>query len=126
MSNGKAMAIHLTAGLTKKALYKNQYFPKPYMSFQGNGKVELDLSSYEMKAELKNATVVYTSKLAAKPDSASLKVEVDKIDDDKLKTVPADLSKLSNVVNNDVVKKLYNKLVGKVNNIDTSEFVLET
>ena len=45
------------------------------------------------------------SKLAAKSDLASLKAEIDKIDEKKLKTVPADLSKLSNVVNNEVVKK---------------------
>ena len=41
--------------------------------------------------------------------------------------IPADLSKLSNVVKNDVVKKVdYNKLVAKVDNIDTSDFVLKT
>ena len=54
----------------------------------------------------------------------SLKTEVDKIDADKLKTVPVDLAKLSNVVKNDVVKKIeYNKLVTKVDNIDTISFV---
>ena len=67
------------------------------------------------------------SKLAAKSDLANLKSEIDKIDVDKLKTVPVDLSKLSNAVNNDVVKKtVYDKLVAKVNNIDTSGFVLKT
>ena len=45
----------------------------------------------------------------------------------KLKTVPVDLSKLSNVVNNDVVKKtVYDKLVAKINNIDISGFILKT
>ena len=40
--------------------------------------------------------------------------------------VPTDLSKLSNVVKNDVVKKtVYNKLVAKVDHIDTSDFVLK-
>ena len=79
------------------------------------------------KAELKNATGVDTFKLAATSDLASLKAEVDEIDVDKLKTVPFDLRKLSNVVNNDVVKKtLYYKLVAKVDNIDTSGFVLKT
>ena len=54
----------------------------------------------------------------------SLKTEVDKIDADKLKTVPVDLTKLNNVVKNDVVKKIeYNKLVAKVDNIDTTNFV---
>ena len=55
---------------------------------------------------------------------ASLKTEVDKIDAAKLKTVPVDLAKLSNVVKNDVVKNIeYNKLVTKVDNIDTTNFV---
>ena len=58
---------------------------------------------------------------------ANLKTEVDQLDIDKLATVPVDLSKLSNVVKNDVVKKtVYDKLVAKVNNIDTSDFVLKT
>ena len=58
---------------------------------------------------------------------ASLKTEVGKLDIDKLKTVPNDLTKLSNVVKNDVVKKTeYNKLVTKVDNIDTTGFVLKT
>ena len=85
------------------------------------------MSSYATKAELKNATGVDTCKLAAKSDLASLKAEVDKIDVGKLKTVPVDLSKLRNVVNNDVVKKtVYNNLVANVNNIDTSGFVLKS
>ena len=101
------MIILLIVGLIKKTLYKmSQYFPKPYRSFEGNVKVELDLSSYATKAELKKTTGVDTSKLAAKFDLVSLKAEVDKIDVDKLKTVPVDSSKLSNVVNNEVVKKL--------------------
>ena len=54
---------------------------------------------------------------------ASLKAEVDKIDIEKLKTVPNDLRKLSNVVKNEVAKKtVYDKLITKVNNIDTSQF----
>ena len=122
------MIIHLIVGLIKKILYKiGQYFPKPYRAFIGNVKAELDLSSYATKADLKNATGVDTSKLAAKSDLASLKSEVDKIDVDKLKTVPVDLSKLSNVVKNEVAKKtVYDKLVTKVNNIDTRGFVLKT
>ena len=64
---------------------------------------------------------------ALKANSANLKTEVDKLDTDKLKTVPTDLSKLINVVKNEVVKKTeYDKLVNKVNNIDTSGFVLKT
>ena len=55
---------------------------------------------------------------------ANLKTEVDKLDIDKLATVPVDLSKLSNVVKNDVIRKtLYEKLVAKVDNIDASGLV---
>ena len=55
---------------------------------------------------------------------ANLKTEVDKLDIDILVLVPADLSKLSTVVNNEVVKKTdYDKLVTKV---DNSDFVLKT
>ena len=86
-----------------------------------------DLSNYAKKTDLKNATGINTSKLAAKSDLVSLKAEVDKLDIEKLGTVPVDLSKLSNTVKNDVVKKtVYDKLVAKVNNIDTSTFVLKT
>ena len=122
------MIIHLIVGLIKKTLYKmSQYFPKPYKSFGGNINVKVDLSNYATKTNLKNATGIDTSKLAAKSDLVSLKAEVDKSDIDKLVPVPIDLSKLSNVVKNDVVKKaVYDKLVAKVNNIDTSVFVLKT
>ena len=86
-------------------MYKmSQYFP-PYRSFKGNVKVELDLSSYATKIDLKEATRINTSDFALKLNLASLEIEVDKIDVGKLKTVPVGLSKLSNVVNNDVVKK---------------------
>ena len=79
------------------------------------------------KTDLKNVTHVDTSSLALKTNLATLKTEVDKLDIDKLAPVPLDLSKLSDVVKNDVVKKaVYDKLVAKVNNIDTSDFVLKT
>ena len=72
-------------------------------------------------------THVDTSSFALKTNLANLKTEVDKLDIDKLAPVPVDLSKLSDVVKNDVVKKtVYDKLVAKVNNIDTSDFVLKT
>ena len=55
-----------------------------------------------------------------------MKTEVDKLDIGKLVPIPANLNKLSNAVKNEVVKKTeYNKLVTKVNNIDTSDFVLK-
>ena len=76
---------------------------------------------------IKNVTHVDTSRSALKTNLTSLKTEVDKLDIDKLVPVPVDLSKLSDVVKNDVVKKtVYDKLVAKVNNIDTSDFVLKT
>ena len=62
----------------------SQYFPKPYKPFGGDINVKVDLSNYATKLDLKNATGVDTSKLAAKSDLASLKAEVDKIDVDKL------------------------------------------
>ena len=70
---------------------------------------------------------VDTSGFALKTNLSSLKTEVDELDINKLVPVPTDLSKLSNVVKNDVVKKaVYNKLVAKVDNIDTSRFILKT
>ena len=105
----------------------SQYFPKPFRSFGGNINVKVDLSNYATKTDLKNVTHVDTSSFALKTNLASLKTEVDKLDIDKLAPVPVDLSKLSDVVKNDVVKKtVYDKLVAKVNNIDTSDFVLKT
>ena len=89
--------------------------------------VKVGLSNHATKVGLKNATGIATSKLAAKSDLVSLKADVDKLDIDKLIPVPANLSKLSNVVKNDVVKKtLYDKLITKVNKIDFRRFVLET
>ena len=77
----------------------------PYKSFSNNIKVELDLANYATKDDVKNITHVDISSFASKTNLAALKTEVDKIDADKLKTVPVDLAKLSNVVNNDLVKK---------------------
>ena len=108
MSNGKYMRIRLIFGLIKKTLHKmSQQFPKPYKSFGGDFNVKVDLSDYATETDLKNPTGVDTSKLASKSDLASLKAKVDKIDVKKLETVPVDLSKLSNVVDNYVVKYTY-------------------
>ena len=120
MSNGKAMIIHSIVGLIRKTLHKmSKYFPKPYEPFGRDINVTVDLPNYATKTESKKATGVDASKLAAKSDLASLKAEIDKIDVDKLKTAPVDLSKPSNAVNDEVVKKtVYDKLVAKVNNIE--------
>ena len=124
----------------------SQYFP-PYGS-ANNIKVELDLANCATKDGVKNITHVDVSNYATKTNLAALKGEVDKIDTDKLKAVPTDLSKLSNVVKNDVVKKTdYNTKVTSIENqiagvtkntvdnladitklkaVDTSNFVLKT
>ena len=89
--------------------------------------MELDLSSYATKTNFKNVTHVDVSSFVSKSNRASLKTEVDKLNIDKLTPVPNALAKLRKVVKNDVVKKNdYDKLVAKVNNIDTTEFVLKT
>ena len=80
------------------------YYP-PYSNSSNNIKVEFDLSNYATKDDVKNVTHVDVSSFATKTNLAALKTEVYKIDIDKLKTVPDDLAKLSNVVKNDVVKK---------------------
>ena len=104
----------------------SQYFPKPYERLGGDINVTVDLSNYATKDDIKNITHVDTSSFTLKTNLANLKTEVDKLDIDKLATAPVDLSKLSNVVKNDVVKKtVYDKLVAKRNNIDTSDFVLK-
>ena len=105
----------------------SQYFPKPYKPFDGDINVKVDLSNYATKADIRNIFHVYTSSFALKTNLANLKTEVDKLDIDKLKNLPnnlnnlktkvdkldidklvpviIDLSKLSNVVKNEVVKK---------------------
>ena len=105
----------------------SQYFPRPYEPFGGGINVTVDLSNYAKKDDIKNITHRDTSGFALKTNLANLKTQVDKLDVDKLATAPTDLSKLSNVVKNDVVKKTdYNKSVTKVDNIDTSGLVKKT
>ena len=123
------------------------YYP-PYKGSSNNIKVELDLSNYATKVDLKNITHVDVSSFASKTNLAALKTEVDKIDVDKLKTTPTDLAKLTNAIENDFVKKTdYNtkvtsietQIVGLTKNrvdnltditklkpIDTNSFVLKT
>ena len=131
------MTNHLIAGLIKRfsiiLSYKmSQYFPKPYEPFGGDINVKVDLWNYATKADIKNISHVDISNFALKTNLANLKTEVNELDIDKLVPVPVDLSKLSDVVKNDVVKKdVYDKLVNRVNaiplnKIDTSGFVLKT
>ena len=104
----------------------SKFFPDRYEPFCRDINVTVDLSNYAAKTDLKNVTHVHTASFALKTNLDNLKIEVDKLDIDKLIPVPTDLSKLSNVVKNDVVKKdAYDKLVTKINNIDTSAFVLK-
>ena len=133
----------------KKRYYKmsSQYYP-PYKSSSNNIKVVLDLSNYATKKDINEITHVDVSGFASKTNLAALKTEVDKVDAHKLKTVPVDLAKLSNVVKNEVVKKTdYNvkvtntesQIAGVTKNTldnlgditklkatDTSNFVLKT
>ena len=105
----------------------SEYFPEPFNSRFGDSiKVKIDLSNYAAKTDIKNISHVDTSSFALKANLASLKTEVDKLDIDNLVPIPVDLSKLSDVVKDDVKKTVYNKLVAKVDNIDTSDFVLKT
>ena len=95
----------------KRVYYKISYYP-PYKSSSNNIKVELDLTNYATKTDLNNIAHVDTSSFASKTNLAALKTEVDKIDVDKLKTVPVDLAQLTNAVENDLVKKtVYNTKV---------------
>ena len=110
-----------------------QHFPKLLNAHSGDSiKVKIDLSNYATKTDIKNISHVDTSSFALKTNLANLKTEVDKLDIDKLVSIPADLSKLSNLIKTVVVKKtVYDKLLAKVNaiplnNIDTSDFVLKT
>ena len=83
----------------------SQYFPKPYEPFSGDINVKVDLSNYATKADIKSISHVDTSIFALKTHLANLKTDADKLDIDKLVSVPTDLSKLSNVEKNNIVKK---------------------
>ena len=83
----------------------SQYFPKPFRSFGGNINVKVDLSNYATKTDLKNVTHVDTSSFALKTNLASLETEVDKLDSDKLTPIPVDVSKLRDVVYDQLEQK---------------------
>ena len=132
----------------KTKYYKMSTYYPPYKSSSNNIKVDFDLTNYATKTDLKNITHVDVSSFASKTNLAALKNEVDKIDVDKLKTVPVDLAKLTNAIENDLVKKTdYNARVTNIKSqiagvtkntldnlgditklkaIDTSTFVLKT
>ena len=98
----------------KRVYYKMSYYPL-YKNSSNNIIVELDLTNYATKTDLKYITHVDVSSFASKTNLAALKTEVDKIDVDKLKTTPIDLDRLSNLVKNDVVKKTdYNTKVTSI------------
>ena len=103
MSNWIALMIRLIVGLMKTTLHKmSQYFPKLSEALGGDINVKVDLSNYIIKTDSKKATEVDTSNLAAKSDLTDLKAEIGKIDAGKLKTVSLDLSRLSNLINNEI------------------------
>ena len=105
----------------------SKYFPKSFRSFGRNINVKVDLSNYATKTDIKNISHLDTSSFALKVNLTTLKTEIDKLDINKLAPVPTDLSKLSHVVKNYVVKKtVYDKLVAKVHDLDTSDFDLKT
>ena len=98
-----------------KRYYKMSTYYPPYKSSSNNIKVELDLTNYATKTDLENIIHVDVSSFASKTNLAAFKIEVDKIDADKLKTTPFDLDRLSNLVKNDVVKKTdYNTKVTSI------------
>ena len=103
------------------------FYHEPYEPFGGDINVRVGISSYATKTGLENVRNVDTESFALKTNLATLKTELDKLDIDKLVSVPTYLIKLSNVVKKHVLKKtLSDKLVTKVNNIDTSGFLLKT
>ena len=105
----------------------SDYFRRRYKRFAGDINAKVDLSNYATKTDLRNVSHADVSSFALKSNLASLKTEVDKIDADKLKTVPVDVAKLSDVVKNDVIKKTENDtLVAKVNGTDNTKFVSST
>ena len=130
MSDGKVMIVYLIAGLIK-ILSVILLYKKWTSIFQNvmNHLVEmlkLKLSNQATKEDISNISHIDTSSFALKTSLSSLKTKGDKVDIDKLVPVPVDLSTLSNVVKNVFENNVYDKLVVKVNSIDTSGFILKT
>ena len=97
-----------------------------YEPFGGDINVKVALSNYVTETDFKNVTHVDTSSFALKTNLANLNAETDKLDIDKLAPIPVDLTKISDVVKNDIKETVYDKLNANVNSIDTSGFVLKT
>ena len=113
--------------IDKKDIYKMRDYLTDYKSRTSNVKVEISLSNNGTKEGLKNITHVDTSSYALKTSLSALKTEVDKLDIPKLTTVPADLSKLTNKVANDLVEETdFNNLKKKVDKNETDNNNLET
>ena len=104
----------------------SQYFPNSNEPFGRDIKVKIDLSNYATKTDIKIISHVDTSSFALKSNLGSLKAEVGNLDTDNLVPVPVDLSKLRDVVKTMLLTNVFDKLVPKVNSIDTSAFVLKT
>ena len=104
----------------------SQYFPNSNEPFGRDIKVKIDLSNYATKTDIKIISHVDTSSFALKSNLGSLKTEVDNLDTDKLVPVAVDLSKLRDAVKTMLLTNVFDKLVPKVNSIDTSAFVLKT
>ena len=95
----------------------NEYFLN-LKFFGANVKVELDLSNYATKEDLKMQQVLIHWILLKKNDFTNLKFDIDELDIGKLETTPNDLSKLSDVVKKEIVKMTeYDGLVKTVINI---------
>ena len=84
----------------------SEYFPKPYKTFGGEINPKVDLSNYVTKSDLKNVSHMDASSFALKSNLANLKTEVDKLDINKLTSIPNYLVKLSNVVKMMLLKRL--------------------
>ena len=78
----------------------SQYFPKPYEPFGGDINVKVDLSNYATKTDIKSISHIDTSSFPLKSNLTSIQTEVDKLDINKLKSLPNDLSNLKSKVSN--------------------------
>ena len=110
------MIIQLIVRSIKKILlYKTSYFSELYTFSRSKIKGELDFSNYATKSDLKSAAGVDTSKFDKEVDLTCLKLDIEDLDIDKLKTVPVNFSKLSNEVKSNVIKKaVFDELVKKL------------